>query len=267
MARGVTGMDPGTGNSSIQRRVGSANDAGMKRKTYNWTLPPEIESRLGETTYGRQRAIAGGGHLLVILHAPPVPDVHEREAVLLLRRPEGQLLVNGFEGGELKVRKLLADYRGRLDALDDRTEGAQRADEIFAVLEELGPLQRSMAHLADALQSARDLAKGDKALISLRDEAYEISRGFDLLLSEARLKMDYRIARNSELNQEQSARQAAAQHKLNVLAAFALPLTAMATLLGMNVQHGLEGRPPGFFWMVLAMGTAVGFAVRGWVTR
>jgi len=109
--------------------------------------------------------------------------------------------------------------------------------------------------------------KEDRVLISLRDEAYEISRGFDLLLSEARMRMDYRIARNSELNQEQAARQATAQHKLNILAAFALPLTAMATLLGMNVQHGLEGRPPGLFWIVLAAGTAVGFAVRGWVTR
>lgn len=260
-------MDPQQGDSSIQYRSASAHPASMKRKSYNWTLPPEIESRLGETTYGRQRAIAGGGHLLVILHSPPAPGSAEREAVLLLRKPEGQLLVNGFEGGEMRTRRLLADYRERLDALDERTEAAQGADQIFGVLGELGPLQRSMAHLADALQSARDLVKEDRVLISLRDEAYEISRGFELLLSEARMRMDYRIARNSELNQEQAARQATAQHKLNILAAFALPLTAMATLLGMNIQHGLEGRPPGMFWLVLAAGTAVGFAVRSWVTR
>ena len=174
-------MDPQQGDSSIQHRSASAHHAPMKRKSYNWTLPPEIESRLGQTTYGRQRAISGGGHLLVILHAPPAHGSAEREAVLLLRKPEGQLLVNGFEGGEMRTRRLLADYRERLDALDERTEAAQGADEI--------------------------------------------------------------------------------------LAAFALPLTAMATLLGMNVQHGLEGRPPGMFWIVLAAGTAVGFAVRGWVTR
>jgi hypothetical protein len=36
----------------------------MKRKPLNWILPPEIEARLGEGTYGRQRAILEAGHRL-----------------------------------------------------------------------------------------------------------------------------------------------------------------------------------------------------------
>ena len=59
----------------------------MKRKPMNWTLPPEIEARLGEGTFGRQRTIAEGKHVLIILNRPPVPDRLEREPALFLRRP------------------------------------------------------------------------------------------------------------------------------------------------------------------------------------
>ena len=36
----------------------------MRRKHYNWQLPDELERRLGETTYGRQRAMFEADHLL-----------------------------------------------------------------------------------------------------------------------------------------------------------------------------------------------------------
>ena len=121
--------------------------------------------------------------------------------------------------------------------------------------------------MADALQSARDLVKEERFLISVRDEGYELSRGFELLLGDARLKFDYQMARSSELNGIQAGRMAQAQHRLNVLAAVGFPLLAVASLLGMNVRHGLEDRQPWVFLAVLALGAALGFVVRSWVVR
>jgi hypothetical protein len=245
--------------------VGVTSSSPMKRKSFNWTLPSEIESRLGDTSYGRQRAILGGDHLLVVLHLVPSPGVNEREALVVLRRPDGRYLANGFEGGEHQLRKLLADYRARFEQLDQLYDAANTPDALFALLEQLVPVNRASTHLADALQSARDLVKEDRLLIAMRDESYEISRSFDLLVSDARLKLDYRTAKDAEMQSMQSARMAAAQHKLNVLAACTLPVTALAGILGMNITHGLEHRSKAMFWVVLGLGFLIGFAVKAWV--
>ncbi|MFM7101459.1 MAG: hypothetical protein ACKO3N_09830 [Verrucomicrobiota bacterium] len=42
---------------------------------------------------------------------------------------------------------------------------------------------------------------------------------------------------------------------------------ALATLLGMNVLHGLENRAPVVFWVVLLLGMALGLRMRVSVTR
>lgn len=42
---------------------------------------------------------------------------------------------------------------------------------------------------------------------------------------------------------------------------------ALATLLGMNITHGLESRTPWLFMVVLAAGISVGYLVKRWVTR
>lgn len=239
----------------------------MSRKPINWTLPPEIEARLGENSYGRQRAIHEADHLLIILHAPPVAGSLERETALFLRKPNGQYLSNGFENGEQRLRKLLADYRARWEECDGEYERAETAQQLFRLLEKLAPLNRASTNLANALQTARDAVKQDRFLISMRDESYEISRAYDLLVADAKLKLDYRIARNAEAEAEKSEEMARAQHKLNVLAAITFPLMALAALLGMNLTHGLEGRSPALFVLVLAIGIGIGMVVKRWVVR
>ncbi len=239
----------------------------MKRKTTNWKLPPEIEARLGEGTYGRQRAIFESGHLLLILHAPPAAGTIERETVLFLRKPEGGLLCNGFEGGEHKLRKLVADYRERWEECDKEYDVADSAEDLFRLLEKVAPLNRSSTNLANALQAARDFVKQDRFLIGMRDEGYEVSRAFDLLLADAKLKLDYRMAKNAEAQAVRTQEMARAQHKLNIMAAITFPLMALATLLGMNITHGLESRTPLLFAAVLGVGFAIGFLVKRWVTR
>ncbi len=240
---------------------------GMKRKPLNWTLPPEIEARLGESTYGRQRVIAEADHLLIILHQPPITDSLDREPAIFLRKPDGTLLANGYDQGGHKLRALLGDYRQRWEECDKEYDSAVTAEQLLKLLEKLAPLNRSSTNLARTMQAARDAAKNDKFLIGMRDESEEISRAFELLTSDAKLKLDYRIASNTEAQAEQARLMITAQHRLNVLAAITLPLMAVATVLGMNVVHGLEGRTPILFLFVLALGLMIGIFVKRWVAR
>jgi Mg2+ and Co2+ transporter CorA len=82
-----------------------------------------------------------------------------------------------------------------------------------------------------------------------------------------KLALDYQIAENTEQQAARADEMAAAQHKLNVLAAVTFPLMAIATLLGMNLVHGFETEPPALFWSVVILGFIVGFVVKGWVTK
>lgn len=239
----------------------------MKRKNRSWELPALIEARLGEGSYGRQRAIFEDGNLLIVLHSPPGADDLEREELAVLRYSDGRYQCEGHDGGEQQLRKLISAYRSQWEECDAWYDKAVTASDLFKLLERLAPLNRASTNMSTALQSARDAVKEDKFLIGLRDEGYEVSRAFDLLLTDAKLKLDYLMARNSEEASERADEMANAQHKLNILAAFTFPLMAMATLLGVNLTHGLEERSPILFYIVLVFGFAVGFVVKGWVTR
>ena len=238
----------------------------MKRKRFQWALPEAIERRLGDTTYGRQRAMFEEGHLLLILHAPPGADDDERKAVVFLRTPDGEYLCNGKPQGEAKLRGLLREYRERFEALDKEYQKSKTAKDFFELIEAAAPLNRSSTHMQSALQSAREAVPDDAFLIALRDDAYETSRSFDLLLSDSKAALDYHIARNAEEQAARSHEMTVAQHKLNVLAAITFPLMAIATLLGMNLTHGFESASPYIFYGVFVAGLLVGLAVKSWVT-
>ncbi|MBN1911782.1 MAG: hypothetical protein JW818_18725 [Pirellulales bacterium] len=237
----------------------------MKRKTYDWTLPPEIERRLGESSYGRQRAIFEVDHLLLILHAPPGPDDLEREFRVFLRTPDGRFQCNGRPEGETQLRRLVGEYRALGNELEEAYRKAQTSEELFELIERVAPPARSAGNMRDALQSARELVKHDAFLIAMRDEAYEIARNFELLLGDARGALDFRIARHAETQAARSADMALAQHKLNILAAITFPLMALATLFGMNLSHGM-GNNPFTFYVICLIGIVIGFALKSWVT-
>jgi len=238
----------------------------MQRKRFTWQLPVRIEARLGERTYGRQRTIFEDDHLLIILHTPPDPETHKREAWVFLRKPDGSLMWNGQDNGEEKLKRLLKLYADLYDKLDDAEEDAQSADDLLVVLEALAPLNRASTNLANTLQSARNLIKDDPFLIAMRDEAYEVSRNFDLLQSDAKLALDYRTAQSAEAQHARTLEMARAQHKLNLIVAATFPLMAVATVFGMNLFNGFEG-VPGAFWTALVLGIAVGAGTIHWVTQ
>ena len=238
----------------------------MVRKQFNWQLPPEVEARLGASTYGRQRAISEAGHVLIILHGPPDPAEKERTPHIFLRKPDGSLWWNGRENGEAKLRALLTAYGDAFEKHERAYEQSQSAAALFEALEHLSPISRAAGNLCNALQEARDLVRDDPFLIVMRDEAEEMSRSFELLFTEVRHALDYRIALSGEMQAAKAEELAVSQHKLNVLAAVTFPLMAIATVFGMNLVHGFEGRSPYFFWVVLAGGLVVGLLTKIWVT-
>ncbi len=239
----------------------------MKRRTFEWTLPAEIERRLGESSYGRQRAIFEAGHLLLILHAPPGPDDLTRDFRVFLRTPDGKYQCNGVTEGHVQLRRLLADYRARNDKLEEAYQKAQTPEDLFEVLQSVAPVTRSAANLREALQEARESVTDDPLLIAMRDEGYEVARNLEILLGDVRSALDFRIARNTEMQVARATDMALSQYKLNVLAAITFPLMAIATVLGMNLKHGFEELPPLAFYFVFAIGLAVGLVVRSWVTN
>ncbi len=239
----------------------------MRRKQYHWTLPDKIDRRLGESTYGRQRAIYEDEHLLLILHTPPGADDASRQSVVFLRRPDGRWMCNGAEEGQRKLHKLLKGYQDIYSDLDARYEKSTSAADLFEILEPLAPVARAATNMKAALQSARELVKDDAFLIEMRDAAYESARNFELLLSDAKIALDFRIAQNAERQSVQVRKMAVAQHKLNLLAAITFPLMAGAALFGMNMVHGLENKSPQLFWAVLAVGVVIGVVTQKWVTK
>jgi Mg2+ and Co2+ transporter CorA len=56
-----------------------------------------------------------------------------------------------------------------------------------------------------------------------------------------------------------------ASHRLNILAALFFPLTAIASLFGMNLAHGMNERRPEIFWLICVSSVSLGFVMKGWV--
>jgi hypothetical protein len=239
----------------------------MKRSQYKWTLPAEINARLGLQSWGAQRAIVEGKHLLLVLHAPPKTDSNERDHEVFYRTPEGKWLYKGLEHGERALNHFFEEYQKLLGELEKRYETAADIDGLFAVIDALIPLARASSNMKQALQSAREGIEGDLFIIDLRDRAVELARGFEILLADAKLALDYRIARSGEEQTRAAEVGNRAQHKLNLLAAIAFPLMTFSAIFGMNLKSGLENLPIFMFWVVFAVGLLVGLFLKGWVSK
>ena len=112
----------------------------------------------------------------------------------------------------------------------------------------------------EALQTGREAVADDRALISCRNQAGTIERGADLVYEDAQHGLQYAIAKQAE-------QQAKASHRLNVLAAFFLPIATFAAVFGMNIHHGLEHfGSPWIFWLLLLAGLVLGLIVRSIVS-
>jgi hypothetical protein len=206
-------------------------------------------------------------HLLVILHAPPQPGQDEREGRIFWRPPDGQWKASKGRG----VKGLLehvSEYQAAIDSLEAEQDKARTAEDYFKVLERANPLARSCRNMHAALQQARELVPEDPELLCARDDAYVVERNAELLVADIRNGFDLYVAKKTEEMTRNGHAMAVAGHRLNTLAALFLPTTALAAVLGMNLQHGLENvAPPGPFLVTVIAGLMVGVAVKSWLDR
>jgi hypothetical protein len=161
--------------------------------------------------------------------------------------------------------RLLDDYAGLLDQLQDRHERAQTASELFGIIGPCIPLARAASNMQAALQSARDAVPEDAWLIDQRDRAVELARGFELLLADSRMELDYRLALAAEEQARATQAVTLAQRKLNVIAALTFPLMAIGAAFGMNLHSGVETVHVWLFWAVIAAGVMLGLLIKAWV--
>ena len=234
----------------------------MQRKASipsSWEVPAIFRQRLGDVA-GRQQAMSADGHLLLILHELPSTESAERAPRLFWRTPDGTWRSDCLGSGISALQTHLREYSKRVDQLDEMEAGAAGPDGYFQVVHVVAPLRRAAHNMHEALQSAREASPADRDLISCRNQAGTIERAADLVNEDAQHGLQYAIAKQAE-------QQAAAAHRLNMLAAFFFPVATFAAVFGMNFMHGLEGvLVPWMFWLVLAVGVAMGFVVKSFVS-
>ncbi|CAN5914392.1 hypothetical protein BH11VER1_BH11VER1_25960 [soil metagenome] len=221
-----------------------------------WTIPDAIRNRIGRDA-GPQRAMLEEGHLLIILHQLPEPDQHHRKAALFWRQPEGEWRSNVSGVGLTGLQELLQSYDQRLNQLEDAENAASTAAAYHAVLESLAPVLRASRGLQRAMQQAREMMKSERDLINFRDQAASVERTAEILLQDAQFGLNFIVAKQAESQAANAQKMAATGHRLNLLAALFFPLTALASVFGMEIHSGLSDTT-GNFWLILGAGIFMG---------
>ena len=230
-----------------------------------WTLPEAIRNRLGRDA-GPQRAMFEEDHLLLILHQIPEPDEHTRKAALFWRSPAGEWRSNLGGAGLNPLLERLKAYDERLTQLETAENRAATAAEYHSVLEQLAPVVRSSRGLHRALQQARDLVKTEHALINFRDQAAAAERNAELLMQDAQFGLNFTVAKQAEAQAATAKQMAVTAHRLNLLAAVFLPVTALASVFGMEIHSSLRDTPVNF-WLICSLGMLIGVLLGGLLAR
>jgi Mg2+ and Co2+ transporter CorA len=237
------------------------------RVPLDWQLPPAVARRLGERS-GRQRAMSADGHLLLVLHEPPVPGNSQRAGRLFWRDPTGNWRSSSHGAGVQSLMGHLTEFAERVERLEKDLENADTAGEYYALLRAVAPLHRSARNLQATLQRARELVPADTDLINARDQSADIERALELIHNDASHGLDFTIARHAEHQAEATHQMSVAGYRLNLLAAAFFPLATIGTIFGMNLTHGLEGpNYSGVFWALLMLGLMCGIVLAVIIAR
>jgi hypothetical protein len=223
-------------------------------------VPPVFLKRLGEKS-GRQRLMEEEGHLLLVLHKLPKVEAEEREPVLFWRNPRGEWQSTESGAGLGDFKEHVSSYDKASDQLDRFLRAHANPDGYFQVLQQVTPLLRAAKNLSGVLQQAREAVPEDRDILLARDELVEIERHLELLHAEALHGLNYMVASRAEQSARQGEQLVVSSHRLNLLVALCLPATAFASLLGMNVRHGLEDHNTWIFWVVLAVAGVMGVII------
>jgi hypothetical protein len=230
----------------------------------NWKLPDAIVARLGKKA-GKQRVIAEQSHTLVVLHKAPKKNEHHRESVFLWLDDKAVWSSSERGNGLAILDDYLQQYAKAEAALDKKYEQAHCAADYFDLLENVSPLQRAAKNMTHTLQSAREHVGSE--MIDYRDRAEEILRNIDLLYVDCKNALEYSVAKKAEEQSLLNKKALVVSHRLNIIMALFLPITAVASLLGMNLTHGLESKNPLVFGSVVAISIVLGLVMKFWVSR
>lgn len=204
-----------------------------------WEVPAEFRARVGGRP-GRQRVMQADGHLLLVLHEPPRPDEPTRRPRLFWRKPTGEWSSTAAGNGLAAFEQHLEEFNTAIDRCDRLEDSASSANEYFDVLDQVSPLKRTVEHLHQVLQEARRLEPGDRNIINLRDQCYDLSRTAELLYDATKNAMEMAQTRRAEEQAAASMEMAASAHRLNWLVALFFPLATLTGVFGMQLATGLE---------------------------
>lgn len=224
-----------------------------------WAIPEEFRNRLGKHV-GRQRLMCVDDQILLVLHAPPLPDEDERRGRFFWRKSDGTWASDQLGEGPGAVMKHLKEYDQQLDVLERMEDEAKQAEDHFVILESLSPLHRAIRNMHSVLQDLRKRHPEALEVINMRDQAYDLERMAELLATGTKNSLDYKIAQSAEEQAAASDRMAVSSHRLNMLVAFFFPLATITTVFGMEIRSGLEKMPqPQTFIAVIGIGLLMGF--------
>jgi hypothetical protein len=237
----------------------------------DWQIPAPITTRLGDSV-GRQRAMAEDGHLLLVLHEPPVAGVSERTGRLFWRDPQGEWKSKGLGDGSQSLKRHVAEFAERAEDLEKQWQLARTAEDYYRLLRAIAPLHRTARNLHATLQQARELVPEDRDLINLRDQVGEIERGVELLHGDAKNGLDFTVAHQVERQAERTYEMAVSAHRLNLLAATFFPIATLSAVygavFGMFLAHGDQGwSSPALFWSLLCLGLVGGLFLTRVIAR
>lgn len=230
----------------------------------NWEVPQVFRDRMG-TTLGRQRTMVADGHVLIVLHElPSLDNPTARVAQLFWRSPDGRWRSTVGKGSTANaLREHQQTFVEMAERLEERIERASAAADFFAVLQQATPVLRTVRNAHRALQDAREAANTDRELIAARDTAQEIERAFEIVHGYAKDGLEFAAARNAEESAHNTDRVNQSSHRLNMIMALFLPITALGSVFGMNMRHGLEDwNEPYAFWAISAFSFLVGYWIR-----
>lgn len=231
----------------------------------SWDLPADLRAHLNPKSVGRQRTIVSGGQLLLVLHKLPKPDESSRRGVHFWRDLDGRWHTSASGTADATLRRHVQEYAKREAELNEAHDAADSLARLFELQAEVTPVARAARNMHAALTQAADALPEDAVLVELRDVSYDIERNLDLLREDIQSGIAFRVARETEEQNRLSREALQAGHRLNILAALFLPLTAVGSLFGMNLQNGLADRHPVTFYVIMLLALAGGAAMVLWV--
>lgn len=227
----------------------------------------EIERDLREQLSGRpghQRCVVGEAELLLVVHEVPEAGIPERKAIFFWRQQDESWLQPSGPGLS-ELGALLDRYAKAIDTNEESLEKTESTELVFKILKHAGPLTRSTRNLVHALEETLAQEPDDRQIISFRDRARELERAAELLQSDARETLIFWQAEASEEHARAADRLGKILFKLNLVTGFFLPVVALGSLFGMNVD--LPDFVNGLFWLIFVGGLIIGGLLLWFVAR